>query len=151
MSNQATFQDLRTRLDLPLRKLAPLLRRPVSALGRYTSTKSDALDPPDIVIERMKALLRSKAFDDLEAAGATLDYVDFERSTSVNVEYIDFRYDPENEEGGRSAAREKNEEAEVKEKPCVQSSPSDELTVRGRILTLLTQRYLLEPRLTLVA
>jgi hypothetical protein len=98
----------------------------------------------------MKALLRSKAFDDLEAAGATLDYVDFERSTSVNVEYIDFRYDPEEEGRGRTASREKNKEVEVKEAEtkeelCVRSSPSDEVTVRERLLTLLAQRYLLSP------
>jgi hypothetical protein len=141
MSNQTTFQDLRTRLDMPFQNLAPLLRMSVQMLSRYASTGADALDPPEIVIKRMKALLRSKAFDDLEAAGATLDYVDFEHSTLVNVEYIDFRYDPEDEEGVRSAVRENGEEGKVKEKPCVHSSPSDELTVRQHLLTLLAQRY----------
>jgi hypothetical protein len=141
MSNRTTFQDLSKQLDMPFQNLAPLLRRSVDTLSRYASDEADALEPPNSVIVRMKALLRSKAFDDLEAAGATLDPVVSERSTPDNVEDIDVRYDPEDKDRGHSAARERIEEGEVREKPCVSPMLPDELSVRRRLLTLLAQRY----------
>ena len=95
MSNKDEFNYLRAHLNMSLEEMAPTLCRSLGTLKRYASTGKHGLEPPDVVIMRLMALVRYKAFLALEAADCTVRYQDHERTTDALVSYEDFRYDPE--------------------------------------------------------
>jgi hypothetical protein len=76
---------------MSLEVLAPFLRRSLGTIKRYASTGDKSLEPPDVVIERLKATVRNQAFDALEAAGRSVRYRDYDQTTEVAVQYDDSR------------------------------------------------------------
>jgi hypothetical protein len=83
---------------MSLKDMAPTLCRSLDTLKRYASTGKYGIEPPDVVIERLKALVRYKAFEALGAADCSVRYQDHERTTDALVTYEDFRYDPEDDD-----------------------------------------------------
>ena len=98
MSNKDEFLRLRAHLNMTLEELVPYLRKSLGTLKRYSATGDSGLEPPDVVIQRLRDTVRCQAFEALEAARCSVRFRDYDRMTEVRVEYEDFRYDPEDDE-----------------------------------------------------
>jgi hypothetical protein len=97
----AAFNEMCERLDMNFEKLAEAMGRPLAEVESWAMNGVDGADPPKQILSVLRSLLRSRAMDDLRAAGCDVDVTGTDGWTDIVATYKDDDLPPWDEnEGG---------------------------------------------------